>query len=78
MSGTFERTFSVSVSIDRAWRACTDPDELAQWFFEPRGVRDGGGFGQNARPITRTGGTRVRVTEVPFWDTDTRVRMPGR
>lgn len=37
MSGTYERTFSVSVSVDRAWRACTDPDELAQWFFTPTG-----------------------------------------
>ena len=28
MSGTYERTFSVSVPVERAWRACTDPDEL--------------------------------------------------
>jgi len=38
MSGTYERTFTVSVAIDRAWRACTDPDELARWFFAPQGV----------------------------------------
>jgi uncharacterized protein YndB with AHSA1/START domain len=42
MSGTYERTFSVAVSIDRAWHACTDPEELAQWFFTPRGVEDDG------------------------------------
>jgi uncharacterized protein YndB with AHSA1/START domain len=37
MSGTYERTFSVSVSQERAWRACTDPDELARWYFTPTG-----------------------------------------
>jgi uncharacterized protein YndB with AHSA1/START domain len=41
MSGTYERTFSVSVPMERAWRACTDPDELAQWFFTPTGTDDG-------------------------------------
>jgi uncharacterized protein YndB with AHSA1/START domain len=35
MSGTDERTFSVSVPVDRAWRACTHPEELARWFFSP-------------------------------------------
>lgn len=45
MSGTYERTFSVSVSVDRAWRACTDPDELAAWFFAPTGG-DGGDGGE--------------------------------
>jgi uncharacterized protein YndB with AHSA1/START domain len=40
MSGTYERTFTVSVPVDRAWRACTHPDELARWFFTPAG-RDG-------------------------------------
>ena len=37
MSGTYERTFSVSVSQERAWRACTHPDELARWYFTPTG-----------------------------------------
>ncbi len=37
MSGTYERTFSVSVPVERAWSACTDPDELARWFFTPTG-----------------------------------------
>jgi uncharacterized protein YndB with AHSA1/START domain len=41
MSGTYERTFSVLVPVERAWRACTDPDELAQWFFTPTGTDDG-------------------------------------
>jgi uncharacterized protein YndB with AHSA1/START domain len=41
MSGTYERTFSVSVPIDRVWKVCTDPDELKQWFFAPLGVDDG-------------------------------------
>jgi uncharacterized protein YndB with AHSA1/START domain len=41
MSGTYERTFSVSVPVERAWRACTHPDELARWFFAPAGT-DGG------------------------------------
>jgi uncharacterized protein YndB with AHSA1/START domain len=37
MSGTYERTFSVSVPVERAWRACTHPEELARWFFTPTG-----------------------------------------
>jgi hypothetical protein len=37
MSGTYERTFSVSVAQERAWRACTHPDELARWYFTPTG-----------------------------------------
>jgi uncharacterized protein YndB with AHSA1/START domain len=41
MSGTYERTFSVSVPVERAWRACTDPDELARWFFTPTGTDEG-------------------------------------
>ena len=41
MSGTYERTFSVSVPVERAWRACTDPDELAEWFFAPTGTDEG-------------------------------------
>jgi len=41
MSGNYERTFSVSVPIERAWRACTHPDELARWFFTPTGGDDG-------------------------------------
>jgi uncharacterized protein YndB with AHSA1/START domain len=41
MSGTYERTFSVSVPVERAWRACTDPNELAQWFFTPTGTDEG-------------------------------------
>jgi uncharacterized protein YndB with AHSA1/START domain len=37
MSGSYERTFSVSVPVERAWRACTHPEELARWFFTPTG-----------------------------------------
>jgi uncharacterized protein YndB with AHSA1/START domain len=32
-----DRTFSVSVPLDRAWQAMTDPAEIAQWFFSPLG-----------------------------------------
>jgi len=32
MSRTYERVFSVSVPIARAWGAFTDPEEIAKWF----------------------------------------------
>jgi uncharacterized protein YndB with AHSA1/START domain len=35
-----ERTFAVSVPVERAWQAMTDPAELAQWFFAPIGDGD--------------------------------------
>ncbi len=34
MSGTFERTFTVSVPAARAWRAFTEPEDLEVWFAE--------------------------------------------
>ena len=34
MSTTFERTFTVSVPPERAWRAFTEPAELEIWFAE--------------------------------------------
>jgi uncharacterized protein YndB with AHSA1/START domain len=30
----FERTFSLSVPVERAWRAFTDPEELEVWFTQ--------------------------------------------
>jgi uncharacterized protein YndB with AHSA1/START domain len=30
----FERTFSLSVPVERAWRAFTDPEELEVWFTD--------------------------------------------
>ena len=30
---TLQRTFSVAVPVERAWRAMTDPKEMQQWFF---------------------------------------------
>jgi uncharacterized protein YndB with AHSA1/START domain len=30
---TVQRTFSVAVPVERAWRAMTDPKEMEQWFF---------------------------------------------
>jgi len=32
MSTKYERTFTVAVPVERAWRAFTDPAELAAWF----------------------------------------------
>lgn len=32
---TVERTFAVSVPVEAAWTAMTDPDEIAKWFFAP-------------------------------------------
>jgi len=34
---TIERTFEVSVPVDRAWSAQTDPAQIANWFFRPIG-----------------------------------------
>jgi uncharacterized protein YndB with AHSA1/START domain len=32
MSSEYERTFSVSAPVDKAWRAFTEPEELEAWF----------------------------------------------
>lgn len=42
---SYERTFSVSVPAERAFRAFTDPDELTQWLatrFDPNDERNAG------------------------------------
>ena len=41
MSRTFERTFTVSVPVERAWQAMTDPEELNKWYFPVRIAEDG-------------------------------------
>lgn len=41
MSRTFERTFTVSVPVERAWKAMTDPEELNKWYFPFRVTEDG-------------------------------------
>jgi uncharacterized protein YndB with AHSA1/START domain len=41
MGGSFERTFTVAVPVERAWRAMTDPKELNKWYF-PLEVREDG------------------------------------
>ena len=41
MSREFARTFEVSVGVDRAWHAMTDPDEINQWFFHYAEREDG-------------------------------------
>lgn len=33
MTKSFERTFTVSVPVERAWKAMTDPGELSRWYF---------------------------------------------
>ena len=40
-SGMFERTFVVSVPVERAWKAMTDPEELNKWYFPVRMAKDG-------------------------------------
>ena len=35
MSGTYERTFVLSVPVERAWRAFTDPREREKWMVPP-------------------------------------------
>lgn len=49
---TIQRTFSVAVPVDRAWRAMTDPEELAHWFFgfTPSDAGSGGEFDMFGTP----------------------------
>ncbi len=41
MSKSFEKTFVVSVPVERAWKAMTDPAELNKWFFPFKVAEDG-------------------------------------
>jgi carbon monoxide dehydrogenase subunit G len=41
MGSTYERTFTVSVPVERAWRAMTDPEELNKWYFPFTVAEDG-------------------------------------
>ena len=41
MGGSFERTFTVAVPVERAWKAMTDPAELNKWYFPFRVAEDG-------------------------------------
>jgi uncharacterized protein YndB with AHSA1/START domain len=41
MGQTFEKTFVVSVPVDRAWQAMTDPAELNKWYFPVQVTDDG-------------------------------------
>jgi uncharacterized protein YndB with AHSA1/START domain len=41
MGSTYERTFTVSVPVERAWRAMTDPAELNKWYFPFKVQPDG-------------------------------------
>jgi uncharacterized protein YndB with AHSA1/START domain len=44
MSDKFERTFSVAVPVERAWRAFTDPEELEVWLTHSFDTSDDGRF----------------------------------
>lgn len=41
MTQSFEKTFVVSVPVERAWSAMTDPAELNTWFFPFKVAEDG-------------------------------------
>jgi uncharacterized protein YndB with AHSA1/START domain len=41
MGKSFEKTFVVSVPVERAWKAMTDPEELNKWYFPFRVNEDG-------------------------------------
>jgi uncharacterized protein YndB with AHSA1/START domain len=41
MGTTFERTFTVAVPVERAWKAMTDPAELNRWYFPFKVAEDG-------------------------------------
>ena len=73
MSRKIERTFTVSVSIEQAWSAMTDPDELNQWYF-PIEVADDGSLTTEILGEQRTG----EVVELePMHKLCTRTTMTG-
>jgi len=41
MGSKLERTFVVSVPVERAWKAMTDVEELNEWYFPTRVAADG-------------------------------------
>ena len=58
---SYERSFSVSVPAERAFRAFTDPDELTQWFatrFDPSEEQDAG------KAATPGGPMNFEVTQI--------------
>jgi len=59
MSDSYERTFSVAVPVERAWRAFTDPEELEIWF-----VRSLDTDGDTAEAETPGGPVGFEVTDV--------------
>lgn len=70
-----ERTFEVSVPVDRAWAAMTDPRELNLWYFPVKPVGDDGSIRTEIHGVERTsevvGGERHRFFH-------TRTRLSGR
>ena len=61
MSGTYERTFTVSVPPARAWRAFTEPEELEVWFAERF---DAGGTDATSDALSVGGPMHFDPTEV--------------
>lgn len=58
---SFERTFTVSVPVDRAWRAFTDPAELEVWFAERFEADD-----REQRAVAETPGGEVGFAVTEF------------
>jgi uncharacterized protein YndB with AHSA1/START domain len=58
----FERTFSLSVPVERAWRAFTDPEELEVWFTD-KFTADTAGDEQTAVAESPGGRVGFAVTE---------------
>lgn len=65
MSGDYERTFSVRVPPERAFRAFTDPNELEQW-FTPKFDADAeeGAPGVQAQAESPGGDVHFEVTQI--------------
>jgi uncharacterized protein YndB with AHSA1/START domain len=65
MSSDYERTFSVRVQPERAFRAFTDPDELEQW-FTPKFDADAqeGAPGVQAEAASPGGQVHFEVTQI--------------
>jgi uncharacterized protein YndB with AHSA1/START domain len=75
MTRSFRRTFELAVPVERAWRAFTDREELANWFaaevpmFEarPGGAMRWGGLGYQVEGTVEEiePNRRIRWTEGP-------------
>jgi uncharacterized protein YndB with AHSA1/START domain len=64
MSGTDERTFVVSVPVERAWRAFTDPEERKNYVVPPGRRADGWEAGELGSIVEKAPSTKIEIGKV--------------